>query len=170
MFKRIETSAPAQLQGAKTRLHGDYHLGQVLVAHHDFIITDFEGEPARSLAERRAKHSALKDVAGMLRSFNYALYTALGQASVERPDTLPLHEQGGRDWERETHRVFLDAYRKAARDPGLDVSRKEVQRLLDLFVFEKAFYELGYEINNRPDWVRIPVRGILELLDSAGYY
>jgi len=167
ILKRMEVLVPATLRATKTRLHGDYHLGQVLVAQNDFIITDFEGEPMRTLAERREKISALKDVAGMLRSFNYAMYQGLGAASAERPDALAALESAGREWERETRRAFLDAYEERARAAGALTMPSEARPLLELFMFEKAFYELDYEVDHRPDWVRIPLAGILEVASGA---
>jgi trehalose synthase-fused probable maltokinase len=128
----------------RTRVHGDYHLGQVLVAAGgDVRIVDFEGEPMRPLAERRAKRIPLTDVAGMLRSFAYAAAAA------------------GRDDDAGAAAAFLDAYRAEA---GAAVD----DALLRFFVLERAVYEVGYEIANRPDWVSIPVRGILALLGAAG--
>ncbi|MFN2564283.1 MAG: hypothetical protein ABR499_04640 [Gemmatimonadaceae bacterium] len=135
--------------GLKIRHHGDYHLGQVLrTAVGDFMIIDFEGEPARSLAERRRKHSALRDVAGMLRSFAYAGATIAG---------------GGSDvWEREAREAFLTGYLESGDQPAsfLPNNPDNVQRLIALFETEKVFYELAYELNNRPDWVWIPMRAL----------
>jgi maltose alpha-D-glucosyltransferase/alpha-amylase len=150
----------------KTRYHGDYHLGQVLLAKNDFVIVDFEGEPARPLAERRAKHSALRDVAGMLRSFDYARWTALrgvAQAEDELARLTPLAAA----WEADARRTFLRAYDDAARAAGLYPSFEAVRGLLELFELEKAFYELRYEMANRPAWVRIPLLGILALAGDA---
>jgi len=148
----------------KARYHGDYHLGQVLLDKLDFIITDFEGEPARGIEERRAKHSPLKDVAGMLRSFNYARWTALRQALEGHGDYARLapHAEA---WETGARSAFLGAYDMAVRDCGLYASFDEVRELLRLFELEKALYELRYEINNRPDWASIPLQGILALAD-----
>jgi len=148
----------------KSRYHGDYHLGQVLLQKLDFIITDFEGEPARSFEERRAKHSPLKDVAGMLRSFNYARWTALRQALEGHADyeRLAPHAEA---WEARARRAFLGAYDEAARASGLYASFDDLRELLELFELEKALYELRYELNNRPGWVGIPLAGILALLD-----
>ena len=147
----------------KTRYHGDYHLGQVLLSKNDFLITDFEGEPARALEERRAKHCALRDVAGMLRSFSYARWTvamhanSMDHAGDGRLDALLVQ------WERDTRRVFLQAYEQAVSGSGLYGSFPAARGLLELFELEKALYELRYEINNRPGWVRIPLQGILAL-------
>jgi maltose alpha-D-glucosyltransferase/alpha-amylase len=147
---------------AKTRFHGDLHLGQVLVAQDDFVIVDFEGEPGRSLEERRAKGSVLRDVAGMVRSFSYAAHAA---ALRGEPGTVT--DQGLEAlaaWEREARHYFLEGYRKAthglAAVPAADAA---FAALLDLFLIEKALYELRYEIANRPDWIEIPLRGLLEL-------
>jgi maltose alpha-D-glucosyltransferase/alpha-amylase len=148
----------------KSRYHGDYHLGQVLLNRLDFLIIDFEGEPARSFEERRMKHSPLKDVAGMLRSFNYARWTALRQALEGHADyeRLAPHAE---DWEARVRRAFLGAYEEATRGSGLYGEFREVENLLELFELEKALYELRYELNNRPGWVGIPLAGILALSD-----
>jgi maltose alpha-D-glucosyltransferase/alpha-amylase len=165
--KLLEHIDRVALPGAptlKSRYHGDYHLGQVLLNKLDFIITDFEGEPARSFAERRAKHSPLKDVAGMLRSFNYARWTALRQALEGHADyeRLAPHAE---DWEQRVRRAFLGAYEEAVRGSGLYGDFGGVQELLELFELEKALYELRYELHNRPGWVGIPLTGILALSD-----
>jgi maltose alpha-D-glucosyltransferase/alpha-amylase len=165
LLKRIDTCAPAAARAFKTRLHGDYHLAQVLLAQNDFVITDFEGEPARPLAERRQKHSALRDVAGMLRSFNYAMHQATSHATLERPDALASLQAPARAWEAVARKAFLDAYRNTASRAALFTSWDEMRGLLDLFLLEKAFHELAYEVDNRPDWVRVPLAGLLDLLD-----
>jgi maltose alpha-D-glucosyltransferase/alpha-amylase len=142
------------------RYHGDYHLGQVLVSGNDFVIIDFEGEPARSFDERRAKSSPLRDVAGMLRSFNYAHWSALrqGAQSVEELERL---EPAAREWELATRQAFLQGYSSAAGEAvALD------KGLLALFELEKALYELRYELNNRVDWAQVPLQGVLTLLNT----
>jgi maltose alpha-D-glucosyltransferase/alpha-amylase len=168
LLKTIDTLAPAQAPVTKTRVHGDYHLGQVLLVQNDFVITDFEGEPARPVSERRQKQAAAKDVAGMLRSFNYARYQALAHATVERPDALASLEAPARDWERATRQAFLEAYRDSTRGSPLYGSWDDMRQLIDLFEVDKAFYELAYEVDNRPDWVRIPLAGLKEVLEGAG--
>jgi len=164
LLARILTHAGDQTAGPKTRVHGDYHLGQVLLSRNDFVITDFEGEPARPLDERRAKGSALKDVAGMLRSLDYAMHAALLDVMSERPHERERHVEAGADWQRQAREAFLDGYDAVAREAGLASPRAEVNALLELFMLEKAVYELGYEVDNRPDWLRIPLRGIVEIL------
>jgi maltose alpha-D-glucosyltransferase/alpha-amylase len=164
----LEALQPAELAHAtivRSRYHGDYHLGQVLLVADDFVITDFEGEPARPVAERRAKHSPLRDVAGMLRSFDYAGMVALAQSTTERPaDRLRL-EPAVRAWEQETEAAFLEGYRAAIADAATYPADEEVrQHLLRLFLIEKCLYEIRYELNNRPAWVGIPVQGLLRLL------
>jgi len=159
----VGKDVPTPPHARKTRYHGDYHLGQVLLRQNDFVIIDFEGEPARSLAERRHKHSPLKDVAGMLRSFNYAAYTALFRVTADRPEDFMALEPLARQWESEAARVFLQAYEENARGSGLFAAWDDMQPLLRMFMFEKAFYELRYELTNRPAWARIPLRGILDL-------
>ena len=137
----------------RIRSHGDYHLGQVLVANNDFFIIDFEGEPSRPLEEARRKHSPLRDVAGMLRSFSYAKWTATRSTSLDK-------------WEAATRKAFLSAYDAATQGSGLFESFDDVQGLLRLFELEKALYELRYEFNNRPDWLQVPLAGILGMLEE----
>jgi maltose alpha-D-glucosyltransferase/alpha-amylase len=150
---------------SRIRIHGDYHLGQILWAEGDFYILDFEGEPARPLEERRRKESPMKDVAGMLRSFSYAAHAALFAHSAGRAEELARLEPWARAWERWTSAAFLEGYLDAAGaapfvpgDPGQRAA------LLELFLVDKALYELNYELNNRPDWARIPLRGLAGLL------
>jgi maltose alpha-D-glucosyltransferase/alpha-amylase len=150
----------------KTRHHGDYHLGQVLLAKNDFIIIDFEGEPGRSLEERRAKHSPLRDVAGMLRSFSYAAHVAMRSAASKAEDLETL-APAAEHWRQQARAAFLRAYDAAAGGSGLYESLEPGIGLLGLFELEKALYELRYELNNRPDWVGIPLQGLLDLLSAA---
>jgi maltose alpha-D-glucosyltransferase/alpha-amylase len=150
--------APATFQ--KMRIHGDYHLGQTLKTPSGFAIIDFEGEPARPIADRRQKHCALKDVAGMLRSFDYAIESALSQGP-DMPDRL-RKPAGLRD-------AFLDGYLQSAAEretASIPTERSALAHWLTFFEFEKALYELEYEVNNRPEWVHIPLRGILHALDA----
>jgi maltose alpha-D-glucosyltransferase / alpha-amylase len=166
VLARIE-AAPIPGDGVqKTRHHGDYHLGQVLINKNDFFLIDFEGEPGRSLEARRRKHSPLRDVAGMLRSFSYAAGAALSRA-VQVPDEEVRLAPLAAGWEKEARSVFLDAYDGIARTAGLYRSPADLRALVALFELEKAFYELRYELTNRPDWVRWPLEGILRLV-SAG--
>jgi maltose alpha-D-glucosyltransferase/alpha-amylase len=151
------------------RQHGDYHLGQVLWAEGDFYIIDFEGEPDRPMAERRLKHSPMKDVAGMLRSFSYAAYAGLFAHTASRRSEFERLETWARIWRAWTSAAFLRGYFASAAD-ALFLPRAPEHReaLLRLFVLDKALYELNYELNHRPDWVRIPLGGIFELLDAPG--
>ena len=141
--------------GRVIRHHGDLHLGQTLWADGEWVVLDFEGEPARSLPERRRKRSPLRDVAGMLRSFAYAASASPLLRGVEPPD----------GWEDRAREQFLEGYR-AAVDQSLVPSGSGMDRLLRVFELEKAVYELRYELNNRPDWVRIPVAGIQRMLED----
>jgi maltose alpha-D-glucosyltransferase / alpha-amylase len=147
--------------GLKIRHHGDYHLGQVLVKRNDFIIVDFEGEPARPLAERRAKHSPLRDVAGMFRSFTYARQAAMQRCSMTTSEDCARWDPLLVRWEQETRQVFLTVYDEIARAAGLYSSLDAVRPLLELFEIEKALYELRYELRNRPDWASIPLRSLV---------
>jgi trehalose synthase-fused probable maltokinase len=150
---------------AKIRIHGDYHLGQVLWSEGDFYILDFEGEPARPLEERRQKESPIKDVAGMLRSFSYAAHAALFAHVAGPAAGFERLEPWGRVWERWAGAAFLKGYLAAAGSaPFIPADPAMLSTLLDLFLLDKALYELNYELNNRPDWVRIPLHGLKELL------
>ena len=149
----------------RIRIHGDYHLGQLLWAESDYYILDFEGEPARPLPERRRKESPLKDVAGMMRSFSYAAYAALFASSDRREDAYNRLEPWARAWVYWTSAAFLRGYTTAAgAAPFLPADRVQRASLLELFLIVKALYELRYELNTRPEWVRIPLRGLEELV------
>ncbi len=148
----------------RIRVHGDYHLGQVLRAKGDFVILDFEGEPARSLAERRAKQSPMKDVAGMVRSFSYAAFAGLTRFTSRRPQDFEVLEPWARLWEAAAVDEYLFSYRETVKQSALvPVEERAFRQLLDVYLLDKALYELVYELNNRPTWVRIPLAGILSL-------
>jgi maltose alpha-D-glucosyltransferase / alpha-amylase len=161
LLRRIEASTATLPGGIKARRHGDYHLGQVLVKRNDFILVDFEGEPGRTLPERRLKHSPLTDVAGMLRSFAYARRAALQRNSLKAPDEADKLEPLLEKWEQETRQTFIAAYDEVAQAAGLYDSLEEMQPLLQLFEIEKALYEVRYELGNRPDWASIPLRSLI---------
>jgi maltose alpha-D-glucosyltransferase / alpha-amylase len=153
----------------KIRIHGDYHLGQLLFTGKDFVILDFEGEPARPIGERRLKRSALIDVAGMLRSFNFAAYHGLLGSRTVRPVDQPTLETYADLWSTAASQVFLKAYlAKAANASFIPKDPEDFRLLLRSFLILKALYELRYELNNRPKWVAIPLRGILSLIGTAG--
>jgi maltokinase len=148
--------AHAASGGKIIRTHGDYHLGQTLWAQSDWVIIDFEGEPARSVAERRRKRSPLRDIAGMVRSFAYAASAASLVRGVEVPD----------GWEEQARQQFLDGYFATVDQSLLPPGPAAIERLLAVFELEKAVYELRYELDNRPDWVSIPVAGIERLIEN----
>jgi maltose alpha-D-glucosyltransferase/alpha-amylase len=152
---------------AKIRIHGDYHLGQVLYTGKDFVILDFEGEPARALSERKLKRSALRDVAGMMRSYQYAAYSALWQPAM-RTEDVPFLERWADFWYRNMSSVFLQSYLETtAGAPFIPQDKGDLQVMLEAYLLDKAVYEVGYELNNRPDWVVIPIRGIKHILNAA---
>jgi maltose alpha-D-glucosyltransferase/alpha-amylase len=152
---------------SKIRIHGDYHLGQVLYTGKDFIILDFEGEPARALGERKLKRSALRDVTGMMRSFQYAAYSALWQPAMRKED-VPFLERWADLWYRQMSSVFLQSYLKAAAGAiFIPRNAEDLQIMLQAYLLDKAVYEIGYELNHRPDWVVIPIRGIKHILRST---
>lgn len=165
LVDRLQACTFGHLDAVKTRYHGDYHLGKVLLSKNDFVITDFEGEPKCPLAERRRKHSPLRDVAAMLRSFNTVAYTAVALDSEERPEDSAKFEHFVRDWEEEVGRVFLAAYDETVHGADLLATSASLRGLLDLFLLEMALYEVRYELDNRPNWVVIPLRSILMLLN-----
>jgi maltose alpha-D-glucosyltransferase/alpha-amylase len=148
----------------RTRTHGDYHLGQVLWTGDDFKIIDFEGEPARPLSQRRYKRNPLRDVAGMLRSLQYATYAALRDGR-HRAEDMPVLQVWARAWAQWASASFLGGYLdRAANTRILPPSDAELEMLLHFFLVEKVIYEIDYELNNRPDWVDIPLRGLITLL------
>lgn len=157
----IAARKPQTQGGIKSRYHGDFHLGQVLVRDNDFVIIDFEGEPARSFDERRAKGSPLRDVAGMLRSFNYARWSALRRVAQSVEEAAYLAPPAAA-WEQATRQAFMDGYSQAAGDGSAQIDTE----LLALFELEKALYELRYELNNRADWAQVPLNGVLALLQA----
>lgn len=168
LLARVDAAASAIPLGLRTRIHGDLHLGQVLVARDDFLIIDFEGEPKRSLEERRAKQSPLRDVAGMLRSLDYARHMALQhrvQSGADHERYAPL----ARRWERRARESFLRVYREVTEAAGLyrGDDFAALAPVLDLFELEKACYELRYELDNRPDWIGVPLAGLAMLAGLA---
>jgi maltokinase len=153
---RLQLLSHVGVGGRLIRNHGDYHLGQTMLTDARWIILDFEGEPARSLLDRRRKRSPLRDVAGMLRSFAYAASAAELLRGVPAPA----------DWEQRARAAYLEAYLETIEPFLLPAGRMAIEKLLAIFELEKAVYELRYELNNRPDWVKIPVAGIGRLLEE----
>ncbi len=165
--KRLRQVLERKISATRIRVHGDYHLGQMLYTGKDFVILDFEGEPARPLGERRLKRSPLKDVAGMLRSFHYASVTPFLSGSV-RPEDYPFVRLWADSWHRWVSREFLKSYVGGVGDAALlPRSVDERRALLDTHLLDKALYELLYELNNRPDWTIIPLLGILQLTGNG---
>ena len=170
LFDTIRALAPAEVNAMKTRYHGDFHLGQVIAVQNDFFIIDFEGEPMRPLAERRRKSSPLRDVAGMIRSFDYAAATAVRQLTESRHTMAPRMAELAETWRRRAVDGLRAAYRKTMRGcPAYPSGKLQARALLDFFTLEKAVYEVNYELANRPGWVAIPLLGILRLMDKANH-
>ena len=168
VVRRLQVLASQRVRVSRIRLHGDFHLGQVLWTGKDFVFIDFDGEPDRSQGQRRLKRPALVDVAGMIRSFHYASRAAALQLHLNRSSAEDLTEleQWLVLWYRMVAGTFLGSYLETARGAAiLPEKREELEALLDFLLLEKAVYELGYEANNRPDWIEIPARGILNLID-----
>jgi maltose alpha-D-glucosyltransferase/alpha-amylase len=167
ILNRLKNIYRTKIDVSKIRIHGDYHLGQVLFTGKDFVITDFEGEPARSYTERRLKRSPLRDVAGMIRSFHYAAYASLFLDNQIRKEDyarlIPIMEA----WYHHVSHVFMEAYKENVKGtPFIPKTNEELETLMTTFLLEKAIYEMNYELNNRPDWVVIPLTGIKAILDS----
>jgi maltose alpha-D-glucosyltransferase/alpha-amylase len=151
----------------RIRCHGDYHLGQVLWTGDDFVLLDFEGEPLKTLDERRQKHPAFKDVAGMLRSFSYAVQTKRAESAVQVGEDREVFDQWLSLWERWVTSTFVESYLAEARgEPFVPKDPEDTRLLLQAFVLDKAFYELTYELNSRPNWVHIPLEGIVHLIEN----
>jgi trehalose synthase-fused probable maltokinase len=170
VLRAFQSALGAPVAAMRTRIHGDYHLGQVLYTGSDFVIIDFEGEPARPIAERSVKLSPLQDVAGMLRSFHYAAFasvfttTNVAEAHGERTRQRLKVAQIWYSW---VAAEFAKAYLEEVGDASfIPTDKEQLENLMRLHLLEKAVYELSYELNNRPDWVRIPLTGILSLLSS----
>jgi maltose alpha-D-glucosyltransferase/alpha-amylase len=168
-FRRL---VDRKIGGVRTRVHGDLHLGQVLHTGRDYSFIDFEGEPARTLSERRLKRSPLIDVAGMLRSFHYAAYATLKQeltSGLVREEDAANLDHWARYWYLWASAYYLKGYLDAT--AGTHILPREpadVQLLIDAFLLEKAIYEVGYELNNRPTWLSFPLRGVLQLVGKDG--
>ncbi|HLH23680.1 MAG TPA: maltose alpha-D-glucosyltransferase [Chloroflexota bacterium] len=171
VLARFQAVTQRPIAATRIRTHGDYHLGQVLYTGKDFVIIDFEGEPARPLSERRLKRSPLRDVAGMLRSFHYAVCAALRDQEARgllRPEQESVLGPWASYWQQWVSATFLRGYLGVAGEASfVPRALEELQVLLDAHLLEKAVYELGYELNNRPDWVGIPLQGILQVMGAA---
>lgn len=158
----------SKISADRIRIHGDLHLGQALYTGKDFVLIDFEGEPARPLSERRLKRTALRDVGGMLRSFHYAAYTALLQRVAVRGVDVPTLEPWAELWIETVGRVFLRAYLDAADGARfVPPDRVHLRVLLDTCLLDQTIYEIGYEMNNRPDWIGIPLSGLDQILERC---
>lgn len=156
-----------RISAKKIRIHGDYHLGQTLFNGKDFYIIDFEGEPARLLSERRLKRSPLRDVAGMIRSFDYAIYSGMAKHPLSKELEASSMQPWVRAWYYSVSSEFFRAYINAVKGEAFLPSKPEdFEILFNAFLLEKAVYELGYELNNRPDWVFIPIRGIKSIFSE----
>jgi len=167
IMEKMSEVTVKKINAMKIRIHGDFHLGQVMFTGKDFIFIDFEGEPARPLSERRLKRSALRDIAGMIRSFHYAAYAGLLRHPSLRPEDREFLEPWLKVWYHHVSRIFFRSYWETVGEADfLPPSQKEVSVLLGAFLLEKAVYELGYELNNRPDWLVIPVKGIRFILEK----
>ncbi|MFO7913374.1 MAG: maltose alpha-D-glucosyltransferase [Desulfotignum sp.] len=171
IMDRFRTLTKGKLNAMRLRCHGDFHLGQILYTGRDFVIIDFEGEPVRPVSERRIKRSPLRDVAGLLRSFHYACYVALQDEEARgmfRTELRGAMEARAEEWRRWVSAQFLGEYLARSADAGfLPDSQEEIGILLHACLMEKAVYELGYEMNNRPDWIKIPLAGIEQLLNET---
>jgi maltose alpha-D-glucosyltransferase/alpha-amylase len=169
ILRRFRLVLERKISAMRIRIHGDYHLAQMLFTGKDFVIIDFEGESGRSISERRLKRSSLRDVAGMLRSFHYAAYTRLfgHEGGVVRREDAATLEPWARFWVHWVSVVFLRSYlERAGAAAFLPKGKEELQVMLQAYLLEKAMGELAYELTHRPDWVRLPLHGILQLLES----
>jgi maltose alpha-D-glucosyltransferase / alpha-amylase len=167
ILSRVRTLLPAAIGACKIRHHGDFHLGQVLFAKDDAYILDFEGEPQRALAERRRKAPAARDIAGLVRSIDYAASAAFERALQAWPDEHLRLLHALEDFSRQSVATFMTSYRAALTAPRLwPAAAEDGKRLLDFFLLEKAFYEVNYELANRPGWLRVPLMGLRRILGT----
>jgi maltose alpha-D-glucosyltransferase/alpha-amylase len=165
-LQRLHAFESSGIEAFKIRVHGNYHLGLVLRARNDYVAIDFEGDGVRPLSERRAKTSPLKDVAGMLRSFSYAAQVGLVRHINRKAGELQNMLGFARLWERQTSSLFLKTYCEAMTDQRLLPAGNDLSALLEIFILDRAFHELQYEINNRPQWIHIPLYGLLNILEG----
>jgi maltose alpha-D-glucosyltransferase/alpha-amylase len=164
ILDRLKQILDKKMTGMRIRCHGDFHLGQVLFTGKDFVVIDFEGEPARSITERRLKRSPLRDVAAMLRSFNYAALSKLRNKSV-RPEDVAQLKPWARFWDFWVSVSYVKGYLDTTANASfLPKSQDELNLMLGVYVLEKAIYELAYELNNRPTWTDVPIAGILQIV------
>jgi len=162
---RLKALLPRDIDGLNIRHHGDFHLGQMLIVKDDIFIIDFEGEPRRTIAERRRKAPAARDVAGLIRSIDYSVTAALDRALKVAPDEHGRFASGLADWRDRATASFLTAYQETmAHQPLWPADLPAAARMLSFFLLEKAFYEIEYELAYRPDWLRVPLTGILRIL------
>jgi len=169
LYERLDAIAKTPPRGMKTRIHGDFHLGQVLISKDDVVIIDFEGEPGRTLSERREKSSPLRDAAGMLRSLDYAASAAVDRFATRKGEMPERVLAAATGWRNRASSDFLDAYVEAMQGTAeYPEHERAAAGLLDLFLLQKAFYEIAYEAANRPAWVQIPLRNVLDLLTGSG--
>jgi maltose alpha-D-glucosyltransferase/alpha-amylase len=168
ILKTFKNIYKRKIDVVKIRIHGDYHLGQVLFTGKDFVITDFEGEPARSYSERRLKRSPLRDVAGMIRSFHYAAYGGLFLDNQIRKEDINRLIPYAEQWYHYMSGFFMKSYLETVKGSAfIPKAKEDMNILMTTFLLEKAIYELNYELNNRPDWVIIPLRGIKEIVKNS---
>jgi maltose alpha-D-glucosyltransferase/alpha-amylase len=164
---RLNALLPDNIEGLNIRHHGDFHLGQMLIVKDDIFIIDFEGEPRRTIAERRRKAPAARDVAGLVRSIDYSATAALVRALQVAPDDQGKLANALAGWRDLATEAFLAAYREAVAGHGLwPLGREEADRMLNFFLVEKVLYEIEYELSHRPDWLRVPLTGILRILSQ----
>jgi maltose alpha-D-glucosyltransferase/alpha-amylase len=169
ILKNFQEIYSRKIEATKTRIHGDYHLGQVLFNGHDFYIIDFEGEPMHTISERRLKRTPFKDVAGMIRSFHYAAYGQLLLNQKYKKEEMPELEQWARQWFHYVSNYFLTTYLDRVQGQNfIPPDEAGIQLLLRSYLLEKAIYEVGYEMNSRPDWLRIPLKGVFYVMEGSG--
>jgi maltose alpha-D-glucosyltransferase/alpha-amylase len=165
---RLRELLPETIHAMKIRHHGDFHLGQMLIVKDDISIIDFEGEPRRSLEDRRRKAPAARDVAGLIRSIDYSATAALERALKSAPDEHGKLAHALEDWREHSVAAIMSAYRSSLSDTRLwPQSIEAADRLLDFFLLEKAFYEIEYELAHRPDWLRVPLAGTWRILSRS---
>jgi maltose alpha-D-glucosyltransferase/alpha-amylase len=165
---RMNEMLPERIDAMKIRHHGDFHLGQMLIVRDDVFIIDFEGEPRRSLEERRRRAPAARDLAGLIRSIDYSTTAALDRALKTTSDEHGRIARALDEWRENSAVAVLTAYREALTDSRLwPRDQLQADRLLDFFLLEKAFYEIEYELAHRPDWLRVPLAGTWRILSRA---